>query len=75
VPELVDGHDLGLPTINSNVKQLFNRFLKSRRQGIAPHTIAYYKQCIVPFIDNYELTSEGIDEFLANLTQVYQGSR
>ena len=67
VPELADGHDLGLPNGNSSVKQHFNQFLKSRRQGIAPGTVAYYKQCLIPFIEDFELTPDGINEFLANL--------
>ena len=68
VSELADEHDLGLLNANSNVKQLLNNFLKSRRQGIAPHTISYYKQCLIPFIKNYDLTPEGINKFLASLT-------
>ena len=67
VPELADGHDLGLPATNSNVKQLLNQFLESRRQGISPHTITFYKQCITPLVENYELTPDGINKFLANL--------
>jgi integrase len=67
VSELADEHDLGLPNPDENVKQLLNQFLKSRREGIAPRTIVFYKQCITPFIRSYELTPEGINEFLANL--------
>jgi site-specific recombinase XerC len=67
VPELADGHDLGLGNANSGVKQLLNEFLKSRRQGISPHTISYYKQCITPLIQKYELTPEGINAFLSSL--------
>lgn len=65
--EPVDEHDSGLPNANSNVKQLLNQFLKSRRQGISPHTIEFYRQCITPLIENYALTSDGINRFLANL--------
>jgi site-specific recombinase XerC len=67
VSELAGGHDLGLLKTNSNVKQLLNKFLQSRRQGITPHTIRFYKQCLTPFIESYKLASEGINIFLANL--------
>jgi integrase/recombinase XerD len=67
VSELADEHDLGLPNANSNVKQLLNQFLKSRRQGISPRTITFYRQCITPLIINYALTPDGINRFLTNL--------
>ncbi len=66
VSELADEHDLGLGNANSNVKQLLSQFLKSRRHGIAPHTIAFYRQCITPLIENYAFTPDGINRFLAN---------
>ena len=67
VPELADGHDLGFEKADSGVKQLLKDFLKSRRRGISPHTIAFYRRCISPLVQEHELTSEGINVFLATL--------
>jgi len=67
VSELADEHELGLLNSDSNVKQLLTKFLKSRRQGISPHTILFYKRCLMPLITSCELTAEGINSFLANL--------
>jgi site-specific recombinase XerC len=67
VSELVDEHDLGLPNSSSNVKQLLAKFLKSRRQGISPHTILFYKRCLTRLIASCELTPQGINQFLASL--------
>ena len=64
---MADEHDLGHSNANSSVKHLLIQFLKSRRLGIAPCTIQYYRQCLTPFIRNHELTSDGINKFLANL--------
>jgi len=47
---------------------LLTKFLSSRRQGLSPHTIAFYQTCLKPFVENYELTPEGINQFLASLT-------
>ncbi|MFC1995750.1 tyrosine-type recombinase/integrase [Chloroflexota bacterium] len=66
--ELADEHDLRLLNSNSNVKQLLYKFLKSRGQGISPHTILFYKRCLRRLIASYELTSEGINTFLTNLS-------
>ncbi len=66
--ELADEHDLGSPNSSSNVKQLLNEFLKSRRQGISPHTILFYRRCLTPFILAYPLTSDGISDFLSSLS-------
>jgi integrase/recombinase XerD len=67
VPELADGHDLGLLNASSNVKQLLGTFLSSRRQGIAPNTILFYRRCLTPFIQKSNLTPTSINEFLTNL--------
>jgi len=67
VSELSGEYDLGLLNANSNGKQFLNQFLKSRRQGISPHTITYYRRCITPLVENYELSPEGINRFLAKL--------
>jgi site-specific recombinase XerD len=44
---------------------LLTKFLASRRQGLSQNTIAFYKTCLKPFIDGYEVTPEGINTFLA----------
>ena len=71
--ELADEHDLGLPKQSRslskppNIKQLLEKFIKSRRQGISPNTIIFYRQCLVPFL-NYPLTTDGINLFLNSLS-------
>ena len=46
---------------------LLTKFFSSRRQGISPQTIRFYRTCLTPFLRGYPLTSQGINEFLANL--------
>jgi len=46
---------------------LLTLFVNSRRQGLSKHTLAYYKTCLKPFLQSYEITPEGINSFLANL--------
>ena len=65
--ELADEHDLGLPSSKLTVKQLLNDFLKSRSQGISPNTVAYYRQCLTPFLTFYRLTPQSITEFISSL--------
>lgn len=48
-------------------QDLLTKFLASRRQGLSPHTIAFYKQCLNPLVEFYQLTPEGINRFLTNL--------
>ncbi len=48
-------------------RNLLTKFLNSRRQGLSTHTYTYYKQCLAPFVSSHEITSEGINSFLANL--------
>ena len=78
VSELADEHDLGLPKHVQDVKQkqvletesykqLLVNFIESRRQGLSPNTITFYRQCITPLL-NYPLTAEGINLFLKSLT-------
>lgn len=43
-------------------------FLKSRRQGLSPHTLEYYKTCLTPFLMFYEVKPDSINKFLASLT-------
>jgi integrase/recombinase XerD len=66
VSELADEHDLGASNANSSVKQLLTKFLESRRQGLSPHTITFYRRCITRPLD-YPLTPEGINQFLHDL--------
>ena len=47
---------------------LLTKFLNSRREGISPRTIEFYQLCLTPFIKSYEITSDGINSFLSNLT-------
>jgi site-specific recombinase XerC len=42
-------------------------FLKSRRQGLSHNTLLFYQRCIGKAI-GIELTSDGIDRFLASLS-------
>ncbi|MFC2051894.1 tyrosine recombinase XerC [Chloroflexota bacterium] len=65
--ELADEHDLGHSKLALTGKQLLNKFLESRRQGISTHTILFYKRCLIRLITSYELTPEGINSFLTNL--------
>jgi len=67
VLELADRHDLGFANSSVNVKQLLQKFLKSRRQGISEHTILFYRRCISRLIYSYPLTPEGINTFLSKL--------
>jgi len=46
---------------------LLTNFLSSRRQGLSPHTIAFYKMCLNRFLSNHALTPEGINSFLSSL--------
>jgi hypothetical protein len=46
---------------------LLTLFVNSRRQGLSKHTLAYYKTCLKPFLQSYEMTPEGINSFLANV--------
>ena len=46
---------------------LLTKFFNSRRQGISPQTIRFYRTCLTPFLRGYPLTSQGINEFLTNL--------
>ena len=46
---------------------LLTKFVQSRREGISPRTLEYYECCLTPFAKGYEISSEGINSFLANL--------
>ena len=65
--ELADEHDLGALKARTSVKQLLVNFLESRRQGLSPNTIIFYRQCLTPLLD-YPLTAEGINFFLKSLS-------
>jgi len=46
---------------------LLTKFLNSRRQGISSETLEFYKYCLKPFVESYELTPESINDFLSDL--------
>ena len=46
---------------------LLTRFVQSRREGISPRTIDFYRDCLTPFAKGYEIGSHGIRSFLSNL--------
>ena len=54
--------------VNNGLPILLTRFIRSRRQGLSPRTLDFYEYCIRPFVTNYEFTSIGINQFLADLT-------
>ncbi|HEY31531.1 MAG TPA: tyrosine-type recombinase/integrase [Dehalococcoidia bacterium] len=45
---------------------LFEEFIKSRRQGISPQSIRFYRICLKPFLRDYPITSQGINAFLSS---------
>ncbi len=53
--------------VNKKQTELLTKFLSSRRQGLSPHTIAFYQNCLKTPVEAYELTPKGIHELLANL--------
>jgi len=55
------------PTINVRSFIFLDKFLQSRRQGSSVRTIEFYECCLKPFVLNYELTTEGINQFLRSL--------
>ncbi len=64
---MADEHDLGLLGHASNGKHFLKKFLNSRRQGISPHTISFYKRCISRLIKSTDLNPQGINSFLSSL--------
>ena len=46
---------------------LLTKSFASRRQGLLCNTIAFYKTCLNPLVENYDLTPEGINQFLREL--------
>ncbi|HEY92245.1 MAG TPA: hypothetical protein G4O17_00675 [Dehalococcoidia bacterium] len=48
---------------------MLTEFLSSRRQGLSPRTIEFYKYTLEPFLQycGGEITSEAINAFLASL--------
>jgi hypothetical protein len=65
----VAGSSPARPTANlrASLFYYFDEFLNSRRQGISPRTLEFYKACLEPFVFNYNLTSTDINDFLVNL--------
>ena len=39
---------------------LLTKFLKSRREGLSPRTLEFYRNCLTPLVKSYEITSEGV---------------
>jgi integrase/recombinase XerD len=56
------------PTIHVQSFILLDKFLKSRRQGSSIRTIEFYECCLKPFVLDYELTTDGINQFLRSRT-------
>jgi len=54
--------------VNNGLPLLLTKFIKSRRQGLSERTINFYEYCLEPFVNNYEFSSEGINQFLTDLT-------
>jgi integrase/recombinase XerD len=55
-------------TLLNSPEQLIDGFITSRRQGLSPRTIEFYQTCLSPLVLGYEITSEGINSFLSNLS-------
>ena len=56
------------PTKLSSSDRFLTEFLNSRRQGISPRTTEFYEACLKPFVNNYSLTPNDINSFLASLS-------
>ena len=54
-----------LPT--NDPEQLLAQFIFSRRQGLSFNSITFYKACLKGFVSNYDLTADGINQFLSDL--------
>jgi site-specific recombinase XerD len=47
---------------------LLTHFVNSRREGLSSRTLEYYRYCLTPYVNRYDLTADGINAFLSNLT-------
>jgi integrase/recombinase XerC/integrase/recombinase XerD len=47
---------------------LLTLFVNSRREGLSQRTLEYYRYCLTPYVNRYELSADGINKFLSNLT-------
>jgi hypothetical protein len=56
------------PTIRIQSFIFLDKFLQSRRQGSSTRTIEFYECCLKPFVLDYELSTDGINQFLRSLT-------
>ncbi len=65
-PHSKSGKKLAISQIQFQAN-LLTFFVNPRRQALSRHTLAYYKTCLKPFLQSYEITPEGINSFLANL--------
>ncbi len=64
----VTGSNPVRPTIHVRSFVLLDKFLQSRRQGSSARTIEFYECCLKPFVPDYELTTDGINQFLRDRT-------
>jgi len=53
---------------NGQLQQWLEAFISGRRQGLSHNTILFYNTCLKPFVSKYELTPDGINRFLSDLT-------
>ena len=53
---------------NGQLQQWLAAFISGRRQGLSTNTILFYNACLKPFVNKYELTPDGINQFLSDLT-------
>jgi len=51
--------------VNKLSFDLLTKFLDSRRQGLSPNTIDFYKTYLIPFVNNCVLTPESINYFIS----------
>ena len=64
-----DGSLLNASSASTNANFLFDQFIKSRRQGISPKSIRFYRTCLLPFLRSYSITPQGINSFPVTWTR------
>jgi len=53
---------------NRQLQQWLTAFIDGRRQGLSPNTIKFYNTCLKPFVASYDLTPDGINRYLSDLS-------
>ncbi len=53
--------------VNNGLPLLLTKFLNSRREGTSPATIDFYRWSLQRFVDHYQLTADGIRQYLHDL--------